>query len=165
MTDALETVLDAVTALGTLGAVGVTVWVATRERTDRLAAEAREQQLHEAMTVDRREGQARRVAAWMLDVFDAEAFGEDMHRTEYNLVNGSDLPIFDVSLFLEPLAQTSTSRKVHVAEAMGPGDRWTKVVRRTEGELVVEFMDAAGQHWIKEGGRLTPAPEVERFRI
>lgn len=160
------TVGEWVGGVGAVVAVLVALRIASRERTDRKAAEARTLKVEGDAALDRLWAQARSVAAWTTTRFgtpeDRESNGEiPLVVWKLTIVNGSSQPVFDIKVrhfAVEPHHHLQT--EVHDLEALGPQDR--DVTKPSKGhpyagEIVMQFTDAAGIRWERhERGSLRP---------
>ncbi|MFJ1510943.1 hypothetical protein [Cellulosimicrobium funkei] len=173
---------EVVGALGSAAAAGIALWLATRERADRKAAEedrdaAREAQRRAERAEARREreAQARQVVLWMLPTWSSinPVTGEfegppDGSRTV--VTNYSAMAVLDVTPVLLD-ANGETTRVATMRPALPPDethDTWELGVADdgSTGIYAVEFRDAAGAQWRRyQHGRLmaltTPIPEPE----
>ncbi|MFI5697489.1 hypothetical protein ACIA58_36865 [Kribbella sp. NPDC051586] len=162
-------IVDVATAVGTVGAVVVAVWIAVVERGRADKARIAAEQERDALRLDERESQARRIVGWLEDV-PGPAFNQS--HTVIVVTNGSDLPAFAVS----PQAYSPDAAHARVGEyipVLPPG----ATVRRDLADLVqgtktrpyaiLDFRDAAGRRWQRdETGGLTlvsendPPPQI-----
>jgi hypothetical protein len=173
------TVGEWVGGLSALAAVLVALSIAFRERTDRqsaearaTAAEARATALEEAAAKEKREAQARAVAAW---IYHRDGTAEDERDAEglpplavrmLAVVNGSSQPIFDVKVqYWEKGPNGAQRTEIFDLPAMGPDSRERIRPRGTiryEGEAVIQFTDASDQRWERrERGELRPVSEAQ----
>ncbi|WP_406051307.1 hypothetical protein [Kribbella sp. NBC_00889] len=154
--------VDVVTAIGTLGAVIVAVWVAFLERAERKSADQarlKAEEERDALRTDERESQARRIVGWLedetLDAKSAYVLGGSRTRTVIVVTNGSDLPAFNVS----PQAYSPEIATASVAEyipVLPPGETIRRPLHgvveayNERPYAILEFRDAAGRRWQRD---------------
>ncbi|MDF2848874.1 MAG: hypothetical protein K0R97_2856, partial [Oerskovia sp.] len=153
-------------AVGSAAAAGVAVWLASRERADRKAAERdrddarRAQHAAEGREAQReREAQARKVGVW-LNKF---AIGTGPLQYHASFANYSELPVTNCFLIVD----RKNGNRYIVASALHvePGGRLPAPVvmeqdvadERPDAESIyIEFADAWNRHWRRTvGGKLS----------
>jgi hypothetical protein len=163
---------EIVGAFASAFAAGVALWLASRERADRKAAEedrdeARKAQRRAEMTEARREreAQARQVVLWLVpfhgpvDPITAEPLGPPT-ALQASVKNYSSMAILDVKV----VALDEDSEYAHTGRersAIQPGAQWAEYTKvpppGRKWTHAVEFRDASGAHWRRyEHGRLLP---------
>ncbi|WP_454728998.1 hypothetical protein [Cellulosimicrobium protaetiae] len=161
---------EIVGALASAFAAGVALWLASRERADRQAAEkdrdeAREAQRRAELAEARREreAQARQVVLWLVhygvpvEAISGKPVGPPS-ALQASVKNYSSMAILDVSI----VVLDEGAEHVHSGSersAIQPGDQWAEYTKvpppGRDWTHAVEFRDAAGARWRRyEHGRL-----------
>ncbi|MDT0165736.1 hypothetical protein Q9R32_09225 [Actinotalea sp. AC32] len=150
--------LNWVTAVGTLLAAAVPAILWSFERRDRRAAEAALRAREEADRAAAVQRQARQVFVWKL-------WGDSSDdRDGVNLLNTSDLPIFDVGLYgYGRKKRRQVLEEDGYAHAVMPGAALAAAASSPIADDVwVAFRDASGQSWARNQlGALVRDPDSE----
>ncbi len=158
---AVDTLWTAIGALATVGATGVALFFgvgqARRERNktaeERAAREAAEDALaaeRSAQDLRRQRAQAERFCVWV-EQLPADR-PDELPRFEIIILNGSDLPIYEVmmpqaGLPFFPMIPPGT----RLARTVEPSERTMEVVSSLPGAPVhVRFRDAEGNYWDRD---------------
>lgn len=143
-------IVDALSAVGTVGAFAVGFVLLRKEH-----------RREEARAQEERRLQAIKVSAWV----EAQATAYGGRELLFHVHNASEMPIYEVSL---PMPEEGT----HEAEFIGlvpPGQtvqrpaprEWLKTYYSPE-PVEIEFLDSSGRQWTRdEQGVLTPAAEPD----
>lgn len=149
---ALHLVIEAMAAVGTVGALVAAIWSIQRQ-----AARDQATELDRRLAAER--AQAEHVSAWCLGTGDPNADGLDVH---VMCRNGSTAPVYSLGITAYPIEQWQHAQTWVTRDdlgALGPGKEARLVVRfsppvtfnlGTHTPVAVRFVDAAGRHWLRQ---------------